>query len=776
MGTTMRGWIHKATEPQILFPAMGVLILAVLWGATWNLIQIERAAAEHAAAVSSAELLDTYEAQVVRAVREIDLTLKSVKFAFEKNPKPGTLGELGARGLLPPDLLFAVSIADRNGAVVASTRPLGVKNVADREYFQAQRTGDDLSVSLPRQDPDSGEWTLRFSRRLNSAGRAFNGVVMVSVGADYFMSGYDPVKLGDRGVLGLLGTDGVFRARRTGDVLSYGDSVDYATAIGPAGQDEMHSYLGANPWDGVQRFTSARGLFDLPLAVVVGLSREEQLAPVAASARQYVRRAAAGSVGIILIVGLLGRMSWRLAKTRREVVEAQIEHSERVEYLAYHDGLTGLPNRSLFTKLLQQALAQARRNDRRVSVLFLDLDRFKHINDTLGHEAGDQLLQEVARRLKACLRESDTVARLGGDEFVVMVPDLTNESYVAGVAQKIVSAIAKPFILLKQEFRVTGSVGISTHPQDGLDEQTLTKNADIAMYKAKEQGKNTFQFYSEQLNVDTLERLTLETSLRHAAERNQFELHYQAKRDIQTGRITGMEALLRWRHPDLGIVAPMKFIPLAEQTGLIVPIGRWVLRAACMQNVAWQKEGLPRLTMAVNLTQRQFADPHLLVDIASILESTGMGPGYLELEISESMLMQNVGLTLQVLSGLKAMGVRIAVDDFGLGYSTLATLQQFPLDTIKIDRSLIRAVAHAPDDKEITGAIIAMGRALSMTVVAQGVETKEQADFLRDHACDELQGFYFNRPVPAAGFGDLLRAESALGVRTLAAHTAKRSA
>jgi EAL domain-containing protein (putative c-di-GMP-specific phosphodiesterase class I) len=296
---------------------------------------------------------------------------------------------------------------------------------------------------------------------------------------------------------------------------------------------------------------------------------------------------------------------------------------------------------------------------------------------------------------------------------------------------------------------VTASIGISTYPQDGLDEQTLTKNADIAMYQAKAEGKNNFQFYSEKLNAHSLERLALESSLRHALERQEFVLHYQAKRDILSGRITGMEALLRWEHPDLGTVGPMEFIPVAEETGLIIPIGKWVLKTACMQSVQWRNLGLPPLNMSVNLTPRQFCDESLLADVKSILDSTGMAPGLLEVEISESLLIHHVENTLRILAGLKQLGVRIAVDDFGTGYSSLAMLQKFPLDTIKIDRSFMRAIVDTPQDTGLADAIIAMGRSLSLTVVAQGVETREQAEHLRLHECNELQGFYFRKPLPA---------------------------
>jgi diguanylate cyclase (GGDEF)-like protein len=441
--------------------------------------------------------------------------------------------------------------------------------------------------------------------------------------------------------------------------------------------------------------------------------------------------------------------------------ESKLEHARRVEYLAYHDGLTDLPNRSMFSKLLSQRISEARRHGKQLAVAFLDLDRFKQINDTLGHEAGDQLLQEVAARLRACVRDGDTVARLGGDEFVVLLPDMDEGKQAATVAQKILAVIGKGFTLIGHEFRVTASIGISLYPQDGDDEQTLTKNADIAMYQAKAEGKNNFQYYSEKLNANSLERLTLESSLRHALERNEFRLYYQAKRDIRSGRIAGMEALLRWEHPDLGTVAPMQFIPVAEDTGLIVPIGKWVLKTACLQSVAWQKEGLPPLSVAVNMTARQFSDEYLLQDLRSILKDTGMNPHLLEIELSESLLIHNVETTLRILTEIKSLGVCIAVDDFGTCYSSLATLQRFPLDTVKIDRSFIGELAGPSEGSALTDAVIAMGRSLSLTVVAQGVETKEQAEFLRAHACDELQGFYFNRPLPAYQFAQLMRAQTA---------------
>jgi len=758
--TGLRAWLTQLTEPHILFPALTILVLGVIWSATLNLIKAESTNTEFTATAAALELVNTYDAQVVRALREIDQTLKLVKYVSESKGAAAALADLKVRTLLPPDVLFVVRVVNSDGAVVASTRAAEVRRASDLASLATLRDSDSLWVDKPRKNLGSEEWTLQFARRLSAPDGSFAGAALLEVDASYFVSGYEAAQLGKHGTLGLLGTDGVFRARRTGESLSAGDAVNYAATVPGADQGDPTVALTTSSWDGIRRYTGTQQLFEFPLAVIVGVSEDEQFAAAHRDAHIYLRRATIGSGLLVLLTTLLGRMSWQLARSRERESNAKLEHAQRVEYLAYHDGLTALPNRSLFNKLLSQAISQAQRHQRRLAVAFIDLDRFKQINDTLGHEAGDELLKEVASRLKACLRDSDTVARLGGDEFVVLLTELAEEKYAATVAQKIITAIAKPFVLLGQEFRVTASIGISTYPIDGSDELTLTKNADIAMYQAKEDGKNNFQFYSEKLNANSLERLSLESSLRHALDRHEFELHYQAKRDTASGRISGMEALLRWRHPDLGLVAPMQFIPVAEETGLIVPIGKWVLETACRQNMAWAEQGLPRLSIAVNLTARQFSDERLLDDIASILRSTGMEARLLEIEIHEGLLIHDIEKTLRILTALKAIGVKIAIDDFGTGYSSLSTLQQFPLDTIKIDRSFIRDLAAGGANNNLTDAIIAMGKTLSLTVVGQGVETKEQADLLREHACDEFQGFYFNKPMSAREFTGLLQAQN----------------
>ncbi|MBI4763672.1 MAG: EAL domain-containing protein [Deltaproteobacteria bacterium] len=429
---------------------------------------------------------------------------------------------------------------------------------------------------------------------------------------------------------------------------------------------------------------------------------------------------------------------------------------ERIQFLATHDALTGLPNRLLFGQLLKHAIQSAQRFKRQLALFFIDLDRFKMINDSLGHEAGDQLLQEIATRLRQVLREIDIVARLGGDEFVVLIEEVSKSHQVTKVARKILSAIIKPVVLGGQDYRITASIGISIYPKDAQDDQSLMKSADIAMYLAKEEGKNNYQFYTSAIKSQSIQRLALETHLRQALERHEFSLHYQAKLDFKTNQITGVEALLRWQNPDLGFVTPTQFIPVAEETGLILPLGRWVLKTACAQNVAWQGQGLPEVCTAVNLTTRQFMDDNLLRNIRDTLKETSLAPNLLELEITESMLMQNPDRMIRTLTEVKNLGVRLAIDNFGTGYSSLAQIRRFPIDTLKVDRSFIHYLSNDSEDQSITEAIIAMGKTLSLTVVADGVETEEQEAFLREKACDQMQGYYFSKPITPDQFAELL--------------------
>ena len=459
---------------------------------------------------------------------------------------------------------------------------------------------------------------------------------------------------------------------------------------------------------------------------------------------------------------------------------AQIAHS------AQHDFLTGLPNRMLLNDRVGQAIAAAQRHEKQVAVLFLDLDGFKHINDSLGHPTGDKLLQSIAWRLVECVRGSDTVSRQGGDEFVVLLSEVEQPEDAAHTARRMLQAVAEAHSIDQHDLHVTTSIGVSVYPDDGLDAETLIKNADTAMYQAKENGRQSYKFFKPAMNVRAVERQSIEESLRRALERNEFALHYQPKIDLRTGAITGAEALLRWTHPTRGLVSPARFIPVAEDCGLILPIGAWVLREACGQARAWVDAGLPVATMAVNVSAMEFRNENFLQNLTAILAETGLDPRSLELELTESVLMKHAESTASILQSVRERGVQVAVDDFGTGYSSLSYLRKFPVDALKIDQSFVRQIS-AGEDTTIVTAVIAMARSLKLRVVAEGVETVGELTFLRAHQCDEAQGYYFSRPVPPqqfaillttgiAGTGGILLPDANSAPGTAELHNARRTA
>jgi diguanylate cyclase (GGDEF)-like protein len=430
--------------------------------------------------------------------------------------------------------------------------------------------------------------------------------------------------------------------------------------------------------------------------------------------------------------------------------EAGIEATSQVEQLAYYDTLTGLPNRSLFTDRLAVALAHAQRHRYKLAVLFLDIDRFKQINDSLGHTVGDRLLKIVSSRIRSTIREEDTVARFGGDEFTILIHIIGKAEDAGKVAQKVLEGLKATITIDERDFVVTSSIGISVYPNDGTDGETLIRNADTAMYRAKDLGRNSMQYYAATMNHKALEALEVENGLRRALTQNEFVLHYQPLIDMQSGAVFGLEALIRWNHPELGLLRPDRFIPAAEQSGLIVSIDRWVLKEACRQASEWHTLG-HRIVMAVNLSGRQFQDPGLIDYVRGVLESENFPPQFLELEITEHYAMRDVEKAIPTLHALKALGVRIAIDDFGTGYSCLSYLKHFPIDTLKLDGSFVRDLA-SPEDAQIAMGVIALAHSLKLKVIAEGVETISQLAFLREHACDRLQGYLFSRPMPPANF------------------------
>jgi len=743
----LRRCLDRIIKPAALFPAIGILFLGVIWGSTLNLIRVERTDAEHAVAVASRELAATYDAQVVRALREIDQTLKFVKYAYELRGKQVVLQELNARSLLPPALLFVVSIADRNGNVVASTRSYEKRNVADQDYFQVPREIDTLLIGRPLHGPNAGEGKLQFSRRLEAVDGAFAGVVIVSVDAAYFVSGYETSKLGEHGVLGILGVDGVFRARRTGAAVSSGDNLDYSALVLDTNETGSTATLSTNVWDGVRRYTSVWQLDEFPLAVIVGLSADEQLATTVRNVHTYLWRASGGSLLLIIIAAVLGRMSQTLESSRQRAVEEQLAHAARVEYLANHDDLTALPNRSLFSRILGQSIGATHHQNRPLAVLAINMDGFRTVNDSFGLAAGDIVLKEVASRLRSTAHNGDTVARVGGDGFLLLMDCMVSTADCATMAGRLIDALERPFDVLGHPVELSGSVGIAVYPEHGGQDE-LVSHADAAMYVAKRSGGGACTLFDSNMETGALEQLSLLNDLRRAVELDQLTLHYQPKIDGQRGQIRGVEALLRWHHPQRGMISPAVFIPIAERFGLIHGLGNWVINEACRQMQAWANVGV-RMRVAINVSAQQLRKGDLIARIEQALERHQVEASQLLCEITESVVMEDISTTQRLFEGLARIGVYLSIDDFGTGYSSLSYLRQLPAKQLKIDRSFVNDLAFSSDARAIVDAVIRLAHALGLLVVAEGVETAEQRDILLQLGCDELQGYFFAKPMPA---------------------------
>jgi diguanylate cyclase (GGDEF)-like protein/PAS domain S-box-containing protein len=544
---------------------------------------------------------------------------------------------------------------------------------------------------------------------------------------------------------------GVYRTTLEGKILDCNDS--FARIFGYSSREEV---LALPAWD----------FYPTPEDRKATLARLKERGTLA-NFEQCLRRKDGNHVWVLengnLMEGTDGSPSL-IEGTVIDITERK-RAEEQVKHLAFHDSLTGLPNRLLFNDRLRVAMVHANRYREKLAVLFLDIDRFKVINDSLGHPIGDELLRRIAERVGGCIRQEDTIARLGGDEFTVLLPGIAKEEDAATIANKILEAVRLPFFIEHRELFITTSIGVTLFPEDGTDPESLVRNADTAMYRAKEQGRDTTRLYAPTMNTKALERLSLEGRLRQALQNQELIVHYQPFIDLATGRIRGAEALLRWRHPELGLVAPGEFIAIAEVSGLIVPIGQWVLRTACAQARAWQLLGHPKFSVAVNLSARQFQQADLVFQVTEALHEADLPAASLDLEITESNAMQNAELSIATLQDLKRLGVSLSMDDFGTGYSSLNYLKRFPIDRIKIDQSFVRDVNRDPDDAAIATAIIAMAHSLKLTAVAEGVETEAQLEFLLAQRCDEMQGYLFSRPLPAAEFEELLASNRSLPVR-----------
>ncbi|USX18690.1 EAL domain-containing protein [Oxalobacteraceae bacterium OTU3REALA1] len=881
-GDSLRArWLRRGLDTHISLPLFALLLLVAIWLLSLHEIDVERARARTAAGDSLREALATYEAQVARGLDGIDQTLRVLKYAVERRGTLGALPELGREGLLPSGLVFAVSIVDRDGMTVASSPRAAPTSVADQRYFNFHQERDSGStyVGEPTRDVANTEWHLHFTRRLDDEKGNFAGVVMVETDPAYFTSGYERSRMGERGMLGLIGADGVVRALRIGDKVSFGQRLE-AQATPPHQQPVARPH----PQDGVSRFSGVSELHGAALKVVAGLDEKEQMAEFERKRREILWRAGAASLALAIATGLLWLWSWQGARHRARVRRAQETYAaasaasldaffvmrevrdgagaivdfsivdansraeqmtgvsrerlcrttllrlvpaarwngmfdhlvhvtrvggvheqewentipelsahwlhqqvvpveggivaivrditerklaeERMQHLAHHDTLTGLPNRILITERLELTVGEARRNnagaDATVLVAFIDLDGFKLVNDGLGHNAGDALLKVVAGRMAACLRPGDTVGRFGGDEFVLMLRETAAvegeqaADAAAAVLERVREAVLQPISVGGQQVQVSCSIGVAVHPNDGADAETLLMHADAAMYRAKELGKNNCQFYAREMNAEIEQKLVLLEGMRRALEHRQFRLVYQPKVDLRTGRIFGAEALVRWVHPEHGVIGPDRFIPLAEESGMIVALGDWVLREACHQNRAWQDAGLPPLCISVNVSPRQFEEARLVERVALALADSDMAPRWLELEVTEGVIMRDLTRALGKMEQLRTMGVALSIDDFGTGYSSLSALKSFPISTLKIDKSFVRDLAHSAGDQAIASSIIGLAHRLKLRVIAEGVETEQQRGFLRANGCDEMQGYLFSEPLPPEQLAALL--------------------
>lgn len=718
-------------------------MLLIIWGSTYFLVNKERMSIERQAQLSVGEITDTYEAQVVRALREIDTTLKLIRFTASNTVQASVLNVLSEQRLLPPALLFTISIVDSEGMVIETTDP---ERLGQRLTFllDTEQNGDYLVVG---ESAAYQEKQLTFTRPLMPEQEGASGWVIIAVDANYFVSSYESRSLGQQGMLALVGMGGIVHVRRSGDTIYSGELMDIATWKNNSLDDVSEPFK--TYWQGVERYSLARKLYDFPLSIVVGLSAQEQLAASRQLARKYWQRAGWVSGLLLIILAILGRLSWQLQRARQRVMEERVLHAQAVEHLAFHDALTDLPNRAFLSHLIIQAVKLGGRHSESFALLFLDLDRFKLINDTLGHDAGDHLLQETARRLTSSVRESDIVARLGGDEFVILLTKISRREQIEPITNKILSAVREPFMLAGQECHVSVSIGVSQYPIDGLDEQTLMKSADMAMYQAKQLGKNNVQFYTDELSTEMDVRLTLESGLHRALADQEFRLFFQSKHDVDGGNTLGMEALLRWQHPTLGLLEPAQFMTLAEENGLAMPIGQWVLENACRQNMLWQQEGFPELTIAVTISTRQFYDHSFVQRVKEVLATTEMNPRLLELTISESMLLQNIQHTVSIFTEIKKLGVMIVIDDFGTGYSSLSDLNALPADTLKVSSSLVKRLSGTRRDQQLSSSVIELGKCLGMKVFAKGIDSHDQEHFIGSHASLHFNGFYSNRLLSA---------------------------
>ena len=759
-----RGW-KKLTELTLLFPLIAVPMLCIVWGATLNNLDVDRTNFVHASESFSRELATMHEERIARTMREIEQSLKFIKFTYERNRHDINLADLKAKGLLLPDLLVEASIADQNGTIVTSTNPVAITNIADQVPFQQALAKAHSANDLPQTDRPADESILYFSDFLEAADDGIIGVVMIAIDAAYFVRDDHRSQFGTQGVLALIDAEGRVRAARDAKSVLIGEPINFfktSVAHHPAPAEPDGAAV-VNAWDAVRRYTSVQPLHGFPFSVLVGLPEDEQLAALQLRRDRTIEWATAVSILFLIAIGIFSHMKWHLADSRQRALDARQAHDEYAEFIACHDCLTNLPNRRLFNNILIQSISHAHRHRQQLAILLLDLDRFKQINDTLGIEVGDHVLQEVARRLGKCVHDHNAIARLDGDKFIVLLTNLDDDLTKAAlqtqsIGEKMMAAMAQPYLLVDSERSMTGSIGITllAGAQDTAND--LLQRADFAMYQAKTAGRNTMRFYDPAMQAVINHNTQMEADLRGALKRQEFVLHYQPQVD-SNGLVTGAEALVRWAHPQRGLISPLEFIKLAEESGLILPLGNWVLETACRQLAAWSHHNdRAHLVLAVNISICQLHHPDFVDNVLAVIERTGADPKRLKLELTESMMVDDNETTIGKIAALNIQGIRFSLDDFGIGYSSLSYLKRLPLNQLKIDQSFVRDILTNPHDAAIVRTIVVLAKSLGLDVIAEGVETESQRQFLALHDCHAHQGFLFSRPLQIEPFEAFMRA------------------
>jgi diguanylate cyclase (GGDEF)-like protein len=745
------------TTVRTIIIVVGIAIVA-MWALVGFSLVTSRQTALVAASSEGRNLMIAFREQVLQILGGVEGETNLIAERMRREGNSFDLYAWGRENLVGSLGIAQAVIADADGQFRRTTnephpRPT---DITDRSHFRVHLDGKFRGLYIGQSVIGRilGVPLVPISRRVDAEDGNFLGVVVVLISPTALTTLPKSIDLGPHGSMTLSGLDDIIRARFAADSPDGTKGLGTSIAGGPRPavieESAQGWFVRASVVDGITRLYTYGRVGTFPLVVTVGLELDQHLAGWRSLAAMIIAMALGATLLLIGLAVYLTRQIFRDAATARAAT-LEITHT------AEHDFLTGLPNRLLLKDRISQAIAVAQRHQTEVAVLFLDLDGFKHINDSLGHLIGDKLLQSIAKRLVACVRGADTVSRQGGDEFVALLSEVQRPEDAAVLARKMLQAVAGAHPIDRHDLHITTSIGVSVYPEDGLDAETLIKNADTAMYQAKANGRQGYQFFTPAMNVRAVERQAIEEGLRRAMERHEFALRYQPKIDLKTGAITGAEALLLWTHPTRGLVSPAEFIPVAEDCGLIRPIGDWVLRAACEQARAWVDAGLPAATIAVNVSAMEFRDENFLENLFATLSETGLDPRFLELELTESILMKHAESAASILQALRQRGVQVAIDDFGTGYSSLGYLRKFPLDALKIDQSFVRQISTASEDTAIVTAVIAMARSLKLRVIAEGVETLGELEFLQAHECDEAQGYYFSRPVPPEQFARLLR-------------------